>query len=622
MTEIIDNRLSEFEDIHHQNPVEAPTVDEHSEDQQAIGLPEENLNANNPEQAEDAEQERQNDQLDQDIEEAEEYDQDQNDQEMEDEEEQMMNLQNGSNYRDLEENFEQISLEQQQKFAQQYYQSEDQEDEFGDHLKPINEEELEQQKEQERQRLQQQQQLALQSQRQQQQQQAQINNPEDSSRLQQNSSFNQTKNVSASDYQRQQQSYNQQIQNQQQQTNQSDVSGQTTSNSTQQVNSHLQLSQINQQDLEKKLNENYKAFCHHKYQEIVAKYPQLVSDSEQIATIIAKEWHSLPSDQKLNLKIIQVQSQRPQQVAQQQISPSQQLLQQQMTQSNPYHQAQIMPGISGIQMKVKKFRRTKAELESAAEKPKKCMTPYLYFVKQNRARIGQENPGRSFKDMMQLISQIWARMTPQEKIPYDQMAAHDKIRHESEMRDYQVNVIEKGMKPIKKQRKVRGLGKLALMGGQVMPVKAKSIVPSMLVGSQPIQQIQQSQPQIGNNQYANVVTLYSMIQQQNQIINMLLTQQTQLQSNKDHNSNQNQHHQQLQQQNAQLQQQHQQSMIAQNQNGNLSVSLNQSAAVPNINGNSGTLSNNPGGGCGQNIGGNTGVFGGQLNNLINQYQQV
>jgi hypothetical protein len=53
------------------------------------------------------------------------------------------------------------------------------------------------------------------------------------------------------------------------------------------------------------------------------------------------------------------------------------------------------------------------------EKPKKAMHAYLFFVKDKRAQIGIDNPGRSFKELMVITSQTWASMHPNEKAKYE-----------------------------------------------------------------------------------------------------------------------------------------------------------------------------------------------------------
>jgi hypothetical protein len=52
------------------------------------------------------------------------------------------------------------------------------------------------------------------------------------------------------------------------------------------------------------------------------------------------------------------------------------------------------------------------------EKPKKAMTPYLCFVKLNRKRIGDENVGMKFAEIMQEISKVWASITEKDKEVY------------------------------------------------------------------------------------------------------------------------------------------------------------------------------------------------------------
>jgi hypothetical protein len=38
---------------------------------------------------------------------------------------------------------------------------------------------------------------------------------------------------------------------------------------------------------------------------------------------------------------------------------------------------------------------------------RKSLTPYLCFVKENRQRVAQENPGMSSKDMMTSMGKMW-----------------------------------------------------------------------------------------------------------------------------------------------------------------------------------------------------------------------
>ena len=59
-------------------------------------------------------------------------------------------------------------------------------------------------------------------------------------------------------------------------------------------------------------------------------------------------------------------------------------------------------------------------------KPKRAMSAYMFFVKDNRMRICQENPDLKFADIGKLLGQAW-RDCPNKHI-YEDMAAKDKIR--------------------------------------------------------------------------------------------------------------------------------------------------------------------------------------------------
>ncbi len=80
------------------------------------------------------------------------------------------------------------------------------------------------------------------------------------------------------------------------------------------------------------------------------------------------------------------------------------------------------------------------------------MHAYLFFVKEKRAQIGIDNPGKTFKELMNITSQTWANMPPNDKARYEQMAVSDRKRHEEESRLYhealKTGMISKQSKPI------------------------------------------------------------------------------------------------------------------------------------------------------------------------------
>ncbi len=53
-------------------------------------------------------------------------------------------------------------------------------------------------------------------------------------------------------------------------------------------------------------------------------------------------------------------------------------------------------------------------MEQASFKVKKALNPYQCFIKENRARVGVENPGKSFRDIMLILSDMWKSCTPEQ----------------------------------------------------------------------------------------------------------------------------------------------------------------------------------------------------------------
>ena len=71
-------------------------------------------------------------------------------------------------------------------------------------------------------------------------------------------------------------------------------------------------------------------------------------------------------------------------------------------------------------------------------RPRRNLSAYLLFQNANRERIRKENPagGISFGQMSKRASQLWERITPEEKEKWEKEAAEDKARYEREMAEY------------------------------------------------------------------------------------------------------------------------------------------------------------------------------------------
>ena len=61
-------------------------------------------------------------------------------------------------------------------------------------------------------------------------------------------------------------------------------------------------------------------------------------------------------------------------------------------------------------------------------KPKRPRTAYAFFMKENRARVADEHPNESPRDLMKYIAAAWKSCDVNEKQKYTQMATDDRAR--------------------------------------------------------------------------------------------------------------------------------------------------------------------------------------------------
>ena len=99
---------------------------------------------------------------------------------------------------------------------------------------------------------------------------------------------------------------------------------------------------------------------------------------------------------------------------------------------------------SGGKKKGTVHRMVKDEGQKDPYQPKKVLNPYLIFVKENRARVGLENPGKPQKEVMTIMSDIWKKMAAEEKDTYNKKSEDDKVRYDTQSKEL-------------KERKAQGL---------------------------------------------------------------------------------------------------------------------------------------------------------------------
>lgn len=68
--------------------------------------------------------------------------------------------------------------------------------------------------------------------------------------------------------------------------------------------------------------------------------------------------------------------------------------------------------------------------------PKRGLTAYMFFSKENRALIKEANPDATFGDIGKLVGQQWKELSDKQKMPYVKKAAKDQERAKQELTEY------------------------------------------------------------------------------------------------------------------------------------------------------------------------------------------
>lgn len=70
--------------------------------------------------------------------------------------------------------------------------------------------------------------------------------------------------------------------------------------------------------------------------------------------------------------------------------------------------------------------------EKGPKGPKRALSAYMYFAKDIRATIKSEQPELTFGELTKAIAARWALAGPEQKAPYEEMAAADSARYKAE----------------------------------------------------------------------------------------------------------------------------------------------------------------------------------------------
>eukprot|EP00924_Labyrinthula_sp_SR-Ha-C_P002346 snap_masked-scaffold_16-processed-gene-1.58-mRNA-1 protein AED:0.30 eAED:0.30 QI:0/-1/0/1/-1/1/1/0/233 len=90
--------------------------------------------------------------------------------------------------------------------------------------------------------------------------------------------------------------------------------------------------------------------------------------------------------------------------------------------------------------------RKKRKKSKDKEGPKKPLTAYTCFIKEQRSKVMKDNPGMSFQAVASLTGKIWQNLEAPEKEKYKEMAREDRKRYENELA-----VFKEGQKEVVEQ---------------------------------------------------------------------------------------------------------------------------------------------------------------------------
>lgn len=81
-------------------------------------------------------------------------------------------------------------------------------------------------------------------------------------------------------------------------------------------------------------------------------------------------------------------------------------------------------------------KETKQKKKKDPNAPKRAMSSYMFFANDNRDSVRAENPGIAFGEIGKILGTKWKAMSEAKKKPYEDQAAADKARYESEKAAY------------------------------------------------------------------------------------------------------------------------------------------------------------------------------------------
>mmetsp|Transcript_3130 Transcript_3130/g.9594 ORF Transcript_3130/g.9594 Transcript_3130/m.9594 type:complete len:200 (+) Transcript_3130:143-742(+) len=79
-------------------------------------------------------------------------------------------------------------------------------------------------------------------------------------------------------------------------------------------------------------------------------------------------------------------------------------------------------------------------------RPKRALTPFMYFSKVRRPQVTEENPNIKFAEVGKRLGEEWKALDEEARKPYIELAEQDKERHKKEMANYEPSAEFSGTK--------------------------------------------------------------------------------------------------------------------------------------------------------------------------------
>jgi len=99
-------------------------------------------------------------------------------------------------------------------------------------------------------------------------------------------------------------------------------------------------------------------------------------------------------------------------------------------------------------------KATRKKVKANFGQPKRPLSSYMFFSRDHRAIVQKENPEAKFAQVGKILGAKWKSMSPEDKKPYIEMNAVDKIRYEREMKAYKEKYPERmKKKPVVRKKK-------------------------------------------------------------------------------------------------------------------------------------------------------------------------